>query len=117
MPFTNPTLPVFDQSGYLLCPWCKEPTIEDMGDILVFPDLDGYDSPAGTRGGYIRADLSCCCGAQLSLFTGNHKGAHQVTLMEWTNTTRREDLQEKAQRAAFKEAEYERKLKRIAESA
>jgi hypothetical protein len=49
----------------LLCPECGGAIDRDHdagGDheaITIQPDRDDYDSPIGTRGGYVRIDLHC----------------------------------------------------------
>jgi hypothetical protein len=78
-------IPVFD-NGNLLCPVCGENTIDrkdydDVGSVTIFPDRDEYDSPAGSRGGYICIDLMCTDVHLFSMFIGNHKGAETISLM------------------------------------
>lgn len=46
----------------------------------VFPDRDDYDSPIGTRGGYVQIDLQCSDGHHFALVIGNHKGAEIIGL-------------------------------------
>jgi hypothetical protein len=53
-------------SWRLHCPVCYSADVEQgpggRGDhpaVTVQPDRDGYDSPIGTRGGYVRIELSC----------------------------------------------------------
>lgn len=67
-----------DCDGHLLCPHCGETYGMEEGDVpvVVGPDRDEYDSPAGTRGGWIETRGVCsCCGHTYSLVIANHKGA------------------------------------------
>jgi hypothetical protein len=47
------------------CPACGDDCVEQIGHggdlaaVTVQPDRDGYDSPIGTRGGYVRVELFC----------------------------------------------------------
>jgi len=90
-------LPLTDYDGdqlswALLCPECGEMGIDrpdlggDHASVTVHPDRDDYDSPVGTRGGYVRIDLVCCAGHAFSLIIGNHKGTEVIGLVQ-----RRED--------------------------
>ncbi|MGW7609185.1 hypothetical protein ACWGKW_18300 [Streptomyces sp. NPDC054766] len=68
----------------LKCPACGIDEIERadvVGDheaVTVHPDRDDYDSPLGTRGGYVRVDLTCSDGHGFAFIMGNHKGAEFV---------------------------------------
>ncbi|MBA6433870.1 hypothetical protein [Streptomyces sp. GMR22] len=46
--------------------------------MTVQPDGDDYDSPLGTRGGYVRVDLTCSSGHGFAFIMSNHKGAEFV---------------------------------------
>jgi hypothetical protein len=54
--------------------------------VTVHPDRNDYDSPVGTRGGYVRIDLVCGAGHAFSLIIGNHKDTEVIGLVQ-----RRED--------------------------
>lgn len=58
------------------CPRCESDTIEEDPDsVTIFPDRDEYDSPIGTRGGYVNVDLRCSgCSCAFTFTVGNHKG-------------------------------------------
>ncbi|WP_097882709.1 hypothetical protein [Streptomyces sp. st140] len=68
----------------LMCPGCGTQNVEnanyapDHEVISVQPDRDEYDSPIGTRGGYVSVDLECDAGHSFALVVGNHKGAEFV---------------------------------------
>lgn len=68
----------------LMCPACGISEVEqaaaggDHGAVTVQPDRDDYDSPLGTRGGYVRVDLTCAAGHGFALIVGNHKGEEFV---------------------------------------
>lgn len=68
----------------LCCPECGEQSVdrEDNGGdheaVIVQPDRDDYDSPIGTRGGYLQVDLYCVAGHRFALVVANHKGAEFV---------------------------------------
>jgi hypothetical protein len=53
----------------------------DNLSVTLAPDRDDYDSPAGTRGGYVRIDLHCPGDHHSSLIIGNHKGAEILTMV------------------------------------
>lgn len=65
----------------LKCPACGTESVEnkdfapDHEVATVNPDRDDYDSPLGTRGGYVRVDLTCGEGHGFAFIIGNHKGA------------------------------------------
>ncbi|ADI09732.1 hypothetical protein SBI_06612 [Streptomyces bingchenggensis BCW-1] len=42
------------------------------------PGRGDYDSPLGTRGGYVRVDLTCSNGHSFAFIVGNHNGAEFV---------------------------------------
>ena len=50
----------------------------DHSAVTVQPDRDRYDSPIGTRGGYISIELHCPYGHDFDLVIANHKGAEYV---------------------------------------
>jgi hypothetical protein len=68
----------------LMCPACGTDAVDraasssDEESVTVHPDRDGYDSPIGTRGGYVRIDLTCAQGHGFALVVGNHKGSEIV---------------------------------------
>jgi|GEM_PF-6381164 len=68
----------------LKCPACGSGEVEradvagDHEAVTVHPDRDSYDSPLGTRGGYVRVDLTCSDGHGFAFIMGNHKGAEFV---------------------------------------
>lgn len=68
----------------LMCPACGICEVEraadggDHGAVTVQPDRDDYDSPLGTRGGYVRVDLTCAAGHGFAFIVGNHKGEEFV---------------------------------------
>ncbi|MBO8191382.1 hypothetical protein ITI46_06700 [Streptomyces oryzae] len=68
----------------LNCPACGNEEVEqaDVGSdheaVTVQPDRDSYESPLGTRGGYVRVDLTCSNGHGFAFIMGNHKGAEFV---------------------------------------
>lgn len=68
----------------LNCPACGNGSVDraDVADdheaVTVQPDRDDYDSPLGTRGGYLRIDLTCSNGHGFAFIVGNHKGAEFV---------------------------------------
>jgi hypothetical protein len=45
------------------------------------PDRDGYDSPIGTRGGYVSVALGCGAGHEFYLVIANHKGAEFIAVI------------------------------------
>lgn len=74
-----------------LCPWCENNLLDrikvnpdgtwnwaicyDDESVYVHPDRDEYDSPARTRGGYVRIDHFCLnCEVGISFFVANAKG-------------------------------------------
>lgn len=71
----------------LACPECGDRSIDrdnpaggDHRAVVVYPDRDDYDSPIGTRGGYVQIDLQCSDGHHFALVIGNHKGAEIIGL-------------------------------------
>jgi hypothetical protein len=61
----------------LRCPHCGSPDGMEDGDTVYAtgPDHDAYDSPAGTRGGWLELRGICSlCRTPFSLVIGNHKG-------------------------------------------
>lgn len=68
----------------LKCPACGNDSVDraDVTDdheaVTVQPDRDDYDSPLGTRGGYVRVDLTCSDGHGFAFIMGNHKGAEFI---------------------------------------
>lgn len=68
----------------LNCPACGNDAVDraDVADdheaVTVQPDRDDYDSPLGTRGGYLRVDLTCSNGHGFAFIMGDHKGAEFV---------------------------------------
>jgi hypothetical protein len=73
--------------GLLACPepGCRELGIDRCGgddfSVTLHPDRDEYDSPAGTRGGYVRIDYHCPSDHQFSLIIGNQKGAEILSMV------------------------------------
>ncbi|MBD0671646.1 hypothetical protein [Streptomyces sp. CBMA156] len=73
--------PVWSRQWQLMCPACGDEIIDranrgpDHESVTVSPDRDEYDSPLGTRGGYVRIDLECSGGHSFAFVIGNHKGA------------------------------------------
>jgi hypothetical protein len=71
--------------GQLRCPECGETNIDrkdysDSGAVTVFPDRDDFDSPIGTRGGYVQIELFCINGHRFALVIANHKGEEMIGL-------------------------------------
>lgn len=90
----EPGAPFAGSSGVswqVLCPKCtdRQPNIDrcdpngeygrDEIAVTVHPDRDEYDSPAGTRGGYVEIRLTCGF-HDFSLLIGNHKGEEYITV-------------------------------------
>lgn len=81
---TRSTEGVWNKQWQVQCPACGIQEIEranDGGDhesVAVHPDRDERDSPLGTRGGYVRVDLTCAAGHGFAFIIGNHKGAEFV---------------------------------------
>ncbi|MEU9787790.1 hypothetical protein AB0H92_43730 [Streptomyces phaeochromogenes] len=81
---TNSTSGSWNMKWRLKCPACGIDEVEradETGDheaVTVQPDRDDYDSPLGTRGGYVRVDLTCSDGHGFAFIMGNHKGAEFV---------------------------------------
>ncbi|MFF4407217.1 hypothetical protein [Streptomyces sp. NPDC001404] len=71
----------------LACPACGSDVVDRAGyapdheAVTVHPDRDEYDSPLGTRGGYVRIDLECGEGHGFAFIVGNHKGAEFVGIV------------------------------------
>lgn len=69
------------------CPTCGEQTMDRVGHggdhtaVTVYPDRDAYDSPIGTRGGYLRVELCCPAGHYHALILANHKGDEVLALI------------------------------------
>jgi hypothetical protein len=64
------------------CPVCLTCQIEDHDNTaIVHEDRDEYDSPAGTRGGYVEIPLECIMGHQIAVLVGNHKGQHYINVV------------------------------------
>ncbi|MEV4942210.1 hypothetical protein [Streptomyces zaomyceticus] len=82
---------MWNQQWQVHCPACGIPEIErakDGGDhesVAVHPDRDAFDSPLGTRGGYVRIDLTCGAGHGFAFIIGNHKGAEIVGVIARTD--------------------------------
>jgi hypothetical protein len=64
------------------CPTCGDSTMDriafaapDHEAVTLHPDRDEYDSPIGTRGGYVRVEL--VCRDDHALILANHKG-HEI---------------------------------------
>jgi len=75
-------------SWQLCCPVCGAAEVEqglhsggDHTAVTVRPDRDRYDSPVGTRGGYVSIALECSAGHQFDLVIANHKGAEYVAVL------------------------------------
>lgn len=74
----------------LRCPACGNDAVDrvdETGDheaVTVQPDRDDYESPLGTRGGYVRVDLTCSGGHGFAFIMGNHKGAEFVGVVPRT---------------------------------
>jgi hypothetical protein len=49
--------------------------------VTVFPDRDDYDSPIGTRGGYVEVKYWCADGHNFRLIVANHKGQEFLALV------------------------------------
>ncbi|MFH8842543.1 hypothetical protein [Streptomyces sp. NPDC017868] len=68
----------------LMCPECGSENVEnanyapDHAVMTIHPDRDDYDSPIGTRGGFVSVSLECDAGHAFSLVVGNHKGAEYI---------------------------------------
>jgi hypothetical protein len=62
----------------LRCPECGEDCVERLGgddaSVTVVSDRDEYDSPIGTRGGFVCVKLFCSTGHGFDLIIANHKG-------------------------------------------
>jgi hypothetical protein len=78
-------LPGAAASWLLHCPVCHSADVEqglrsggDHAAVTVQPDRDSYDSPIGTRGGYLSVTLSCADGHDFDLVIANHKGAEYL---------------------------------------
>jgi hypothetical protein len=84
-------LPGAAASWQLCCPVCGAPEVEqglqsggDHTAVTIQPDRDRYDSPIGTRGGYVSIALECGAGHEFYLVTANHKGAEYIALvLQW----------------------------------
>lgn len=74
---------------HLLCPYCGD-EIEQWGNgdggdetaVTIHSDRDAYDSPAGTRGGYVEIRLECTSGEhRFRMLSANHKGAQYISII------------------------------------
>lgn len=72
-------------SWQLLCPVCRAAEVEqglhsggDHTAVTIQPDRDRYDSPIGTRGGYVSIALGCGTGHEFDLVIANHKGTEYI---------------------------------------
>jgi hypothetical protein len=85
---------------WLNCPVCEDYCVEQMGPageqsaVTVHPDLDEYDSPVGTRGGWTQVRLFCPAGHGFDLITANHKGSQAIAIVpagyrDYSSATRR----------------------------
>ena len=69
------------------CPTCGDSTMDrtafapDHEAVTLQPDRDEYDSPIGTRGGYVRVELVCPTGHHHALILANHKGAEILAVI------------------------------------
>jgi hypothetical protein len=60
----------------LACPKCSSVSLEQGDEFISHPDLDSYDSPLGTRGGWSESRFTCSnCAHTFRLIIANHKGA------------------------------------------
>lgn len=71
----------------LCCPVCGNDAIDrldydDVKSVIVHADRDDYDSPAGTRGGWVQVQLYCQGGHCFDLLVANHKGSEFMSLVE-----------------------------------
>lgn len=75
----------------LHCPQCGSDAIDrSVGDssgpdheaVTIQPDRDGYESPIGTRGGYVNIALTCSRGHGFALVIANHKGAEFIGVVQ-----------------------------------
>lgn len=53
----------------------------DEASVTVHPDNDSYDSPFGTRGGYVEVRMWCAGGHAFRLIVANHKGAEFIGVL------------------------------------
>jgi hypothetical protein len=81
-------LPGSAAAWQLSCPACGAAEIEqgsrsgpDHTAVTIQPDRDGYDSPIGTRGGFVSIALDCAAGHAFELVIANHKGAEYVAVI------------------------------------
>lgn len=82
-PSMNPAVSTLGWWGWKLrCPECGEECVERHGGddaaVTVHPDRDQYDSPIGTRGGYVKVELFCPAGHGFDLVIANHKGCEFI---------------------------------------
>jgi hypothetical protein len=75
-----------DIQWQVCCPSCGDDNIDrdpmsasDHEAVTLHPDRDSYDSPLGTRGGYLQVSLQCLNGHHFALVLTNHKGAEFTT--------------------------------------
>ncbi|MEY9895671.1 hypothetical protein ABIA31_009361 [Catenulispora sp. MAP5-51] len=75
----------------LRCPFCGDNTIDrnvngeyvdDHEAVSVHPDQDKYESPIGTRGGFVSISMLCaaCCRG-FDFVVANHKGSEQIGIV------------------------------------
>jgi len=75
----------------LRCPFCGANTIDrnvdgeyvdDHKAVTVHPDQDKYESPIGTRGGFVSISMLCAtCGRGFDFVVANHKGSEQIGIV------------------------------------
>jgi hypothetical protein len=108
--WTDPRQPIFgseqhgsDQRWVILsCPTCvtqgeRYPSALHMrlGQMVVWPDLDDYDSPAGLRGEFVIIPMECECGARFGLQITNHKGSQLLSMLTYRGNPSIGDLYER----------------------
>ena len=92
LPHDQILMPVSNLDGLcnwqLNCPHCGEVNVDrvDMAPdhlaVTVHPDRDKYESPIGTRGGYVQIDLQCPHGHAFALIIANHKGFEFIGIVD-----------------------------------
>jgi hypothetical protein len=71
----------------LRCPECGDENVDrenyapDHEAVAIQPDRDDYDSPIGTRGGYVQVSLQCSYGHPFAVVIANHKGAEFIGVL------------------------------------